>query len=745
MTVFHVSPAGSDGQLGSESAPFRTINRAANAAMPGDTVLVHAGTYREWVRPTRGGRSEHRRITYAAAPGEQPVIKGSEHVTAWDEYAEDLWCTHIPASMFGAFNPFAEELDGDWIVYSPGAPKKHLGQVFLNGMRLYEAEKPLVSTKRDCKQAGSNGTRAAIDGLEGDVVPPHEVKDNWTGLTHAIDPEPRKRVWWADVGETETVIWARFAGADPRIEFVEVTVRPAVFFPEHPGCDYITVRGFEMAHAATQWAPPTAKQIGLIGPNWAKGWIIEDNTIHDSRCSGISLGKEASSGQNFSTTRRDLPGYQYQLESVFQGLKRGWNRELVGSHIVRRNRIFNCGQTGIVGHMGAAFSVIEDNDIWEIGHDAEFFGHEIAGIKLHAAIDVQLRHNRIRRCFLGMWLDWETQGTRITRNLVYQNWRDFFVEVSHGPYVVDNNVFASPISLEILAQGGAYIHNLVAGAVRIDSVPLRSTPYHFPHSTAIAGCAVVYGGDDRFIGNVFMSGDIAGTFAGQGAANPKLGYGTAMYAGHPASREEFEARLDEAALRAPGDIEMYLQVEQPVYIQGNTYAAGATPYPSETDPAVLDFPISMRITEVSAAPSVDGELVGGGGLDGLPVGGHGSDGETGDALGSGIACPETWIQFFGVQYPGERSSNGENVVGENPVPEHNGERILLPPARIAGQEFEDPEGNPYCFAVDLIGARREEGKPSVHGPLASWPRDAESIRVWQAAPWESDSTGTDGE
>ena len=39
-----------------------------------------------------------------------------------------------------------------------------------------------------------------------------------------------------------------------------------------------------MAHAATQWAPPTSNQIAMIGPNWSKGWIIENNIFHDSKC-----------------------------------------------------------------------------------------------------------------------------------------------------------------------------------------------------------------------------------------------------------------------------------------------------------------------------------------------------------------------------------------------------------------------------------------------------------------------------
>ena len=39
---------------GSAQAPFRTVQEAANLAMPGDTVTIADGIYREWVRPPRG-------------------------------------------------------------------------------------------------------------------------------------------------------------------------------------------------------------------------------------------------------------------------------------------------------------------------------------------------------------------------------------------------------------------------------------------------------------------------------------------------------------------------------------------------------------------------------------------------------------------------------------------------------------------------------------------------------------------
>src|SRR3954454_8365061 len=129
-SVFHVAKTGSDIEDGSEASPFLTINRAAAVAQAGDTVVVHAGEYREWVTPRRGGLSDRRRITYEAAAGEQVAIKGSERVTRWEPVGGTVWMAVIPNALFGAFNPFAEEVEGDWIVYaSQTAPRRHLGDV----------------------------------------------------------------------------------------------------------------------------------------------------------------------------------------------------------------------------------------------------------------------------------------------------------------------------------------------------------------------------------------------------------------------------------------------------------------------------------------------------------------------------------------------------------------------------------------------------------------------------------------
>ncbi|MCL1800949.1 MAG: DUF1565 domain-containing protein, partial [Promicromonosporaceae bacterium] len=428
MTILHVSINGHDDATGTENEPLRTIQQGAELARPGDTVRVHAGTYREWVKPVRGGLSDHRRITFEAAPGNKVIVKGSEVVTGWVNDGGNVWRAEVDNQIFGEFNPFAKRVEGDWIVPPPSKILPHLGDVYLNGKSFYEV------FSRDAVTNPERRTHA---------------NDHWSGLDlPLLDPDGTVFVWYAEVGPDVTTIWANFQGANPNDELVEINVRPAVFYPTRTHLNYITVRGFELAQAASPWTPPTADQPGLIGPNWAKGWIIEDNSIHDAKCSGISLGKEITTGHNYNFERGDKPGYQYQLESVFTAVDYGWDKEHIGSHIVRRNQIFDCGQNGIVGHLGCAFSTIEDNDIYRIATKKEFYGYEIGGIKFHAAIDTQIVHNRIHHTTLGIWLDWQVQGTRVSRNLMYDNGRDLFIEVSHGPALVDNNVLASPIAIE---------------------------------------------------------------------------------------------------------------------------------------------------------------------------------------------------------------------------------------------------------------------------------------------------------
>jgi alpha-N-arabinofuranosidase len=455
--TFHVSISGSDANSGTKAAPLRTIQRAADLAQPGDTISVHAGIYRERVSPPRGGCSDTKRIVYEAARGEIVVITGAEEAKTWVKVHEDVWKTTLPNSFFGRFNPYSDLIHGDW--FTPMGRAHHTGAVYLDGGWLAEA----ASLDDVMKPAGSDA------------------------------------LWFGEVDAEHTTIWAQFKGVDPNSQHVEINVRQTVFYPEKTGIDYITVRGFTLEDAATPWAPPTAEQIGVIGPHWSKGWIIENNVVRNSICSGISLGKYGDQWDN--TSANSAEGY---VKTIQRALADGWSREKIGHHIVRNNTIYNCGQTGIVGSLGAAFSTVTGNDIHDIHVRRDFGGAEIAGIKFHAAIDVEIGHNQIYRTPLGLWLDWMAQGTLVSRNLFHDNDSDLFVEVDHGPFVVDNNLFLSQASLHDNSQGGAYVHNLFAGTISVNAFDKRQTPFMKAHSTAIAGYHDNPRGDDRFYNNVFV-------------------------------------------------------------------------------------------------------------------------------------------------------------------------------------------------------------------------------------------------
>ncbi|MFW5894256.1 MAG: NosD domain-containing protein [Verrucomicrobiota bacterium] len=594
----HVAQTGNDRNPGTEPLPLATISQAAAIARPGDTVVVHGGTYREWVKPRRGGTSEVDRITYCAADGERPVIKGSEKVEDWERTPEGVWKAVLPDSFFGEHNPFRTKLGGDW--FKGKGRDHHTGEVFIDGQALLEA--------------------ASL----AEVIEPIE-------RCNVFPPGDPTLVWYCESTRESTTIWANFADRDPNDALVEVTARPCCFYPEKTNINYITVRGFEMCQSATQWAPPTAEQQGLIGPHWAKGWIIEANIIHDAKCSGISLGKDISTGQNEWTRLRTKHGTQREREVIFRALRNGWNKENVGSHIVRNNEIFRCGQTGICGHLGCIFSTISNNHIYHIHTHEVFSGAEIAGIKLHAPIDTVIRDNYIHDSFRGIWLDWQAQGTRLTGNLLHDCWTgDLFTEVSHGPTIIDNNLFLSEDSLLNVSQGSAFAHNLFAGFTQRKSVPNRFCPYHFPHSTDVAGLMTILGGDDRYFNNIFTSrerqaplGDDA-LDAGDVIVNEvsdtreKRVSGTDIFNGFPLETDNWHEG------QSPDD---YARHKLPVRIASNLYYQGAEPYERETNPMLnqsfdpeielvakddgiyLEFAVD-RPAEQLEVPSVDSEKLG---------------------------------------------------------------------------------------------------------------------------------------
>ena len=584
MKIYVNANAGYDGN-GTAQMPFRHINDAAKIARPGDEVLVAPGIYREYVDPVYAG-TEEARITYRSTEPLKAVITGAERIKTWELYEGNVWVCRVKNSVFGNYNPYTTFVYGDWYF---AKADKHTGCVYLNDKALYE-------------------TSSLLDCIKGEVY-----ECSWV-------PEDSVYKWYTEQDEEkdETVIYANFQGKNPNEENVEINVRRECFMPSKTGRNYITVSGFNINKAATTWAPPAAFQDGMIGPHWSKGWIIEDCDISNSKCAGISVGKYLDpANDHYFTYKYVKSPTQMERDAVCRGQYHGWLKENIGGHIIRRNNIHHCEQGGIIGRMGGVFSLIEDNHIHHINNMMEQGGAEIAGIKMHAAIDVTMRRNHIHHCTMGIWCDWEAQGTRLSQNLLHDNQRpafakvlkggmmsqDIFVEVSHGPTLIDHNIMLSEASLRFATQGVAMIHNLICGALTCvgEGTGWRYTPYHIPHRTEVMGFMTFLHGDDRFYNNIFVQkwpdkDVIIMHDSNDGFDTENRKAGTWMFDEYP-TYEEWKAQFD---FSHPADMSALEPVHfghLPVWTEGNAYLGGAKACKNEVNGLIFSEDVKVELLE----------------------------------------------------------------------------------------------------------------------------------------------------
>jgi len=436
----HVSRNGSDSSSGSDSQPFLTVKKAASVAQPGDTVIVHSGTYREWVKPVRGGTDDNNRITYRAAPGEEVFIKGSERVASWKSEAGGVWKVELPNSFFGQYNPYALTVSGGWLNYGQW---HHRGDVYLNGEAFYERK-----TAQEVIKA--------------------------------------EHTWFCRVDENVTTIWANFGEANPNTELTEINVRESLFMPEITGLKYITVDGLHFMHAAANWAPPTLDlQMGAVGPRMGKHWIIENCTITNARCVGIILGH--APGVDY--TDIDAYGDHIIRNNVIRrcgqaGIagRKGATRSLISGNLIEDTnyrREFGGWETAAIKFHNSVDTVISGNLIRGV------FRQEQGAFGIW--IDFGNQGIRITGNVI-----YNTEAATV------------FLEMNHGPILVDNNVLiGQPIRSNSEATVFAHNLFVDCGYEYSPDTERRSE-YYKPHTTKAAGRKSGTAQDDKWFNNIFV-------------------------------------------------------------------------------------------------------------------------------------------------------------------------------------------------------------------------------------------------
>lgn len=393
--IYHVAqnhPQASDGNDGTAERPFATIGRAAELLQPGEKVIVHAGIYRETVRPARGGTGPEAMICYEAAAGEEVIIRGSvpwkPAFSAGADWqvpapvqAAAVFAAELPEAWPESYNPF-QAGNMPFMVWFPWhkRPSEEIRRTRLPRGGIYQDGRPL-------KQVVDMGDLARQDGA-------------------------------FFVAADGTRVFLRLHGdADPRQASLELTVRKQNLAPRTAGLGYIRVRGFICEHAAN---PMPMTQRGAISATAGHHWIIEHNTVRHANATAVDIGWQGDA----------------QPKALVA---------TAGGHIVRKNHLHDCGTSGITGTANTQNCLIEENTIERIGGLNLEHSYEAAAIKLHFARNTLIRRNVIRHIAdaCGIWMDWQCANNRLTGNViadVQTLLAGIYIEANLEAHVVDGNV-----------------------------------------------------------------------------------------------------------------------------------------------------------------------------------------------------------------------------------------------------------------------------------------------------------------
>lgn len=164
----------SDGNPGTASAPFATIQKAAYVAVAGDTVNIRTGTYRETITPANSGTAG-KPIVFQPDGNAQVTVSGADEVKgSWSVYKDKIYQTDLSLPVTG-YNDHAT--DNDTLMAN---------QVFVDGKMMIEARWPNVSNSDDLLnradfRSGSygkwEGTRPMT--LDDPGIP--QIPEGWVG------------------------------------------------------------------------------------------------------------------------------------------------------------------------------------------------------------------------------------------------------------------------------------------------------------------------------------------------------------------------------------------------------------------------------------------------------------------------------------------------------------------------------------------------------------------------------------
>jgi len=240
-TSYYVSTSGNNAYNGlSVTSPFKTIQKAMESAVAGDTVYIRSGTYREEVNAWKYAGSSGKFITVTGYNGEIPIMKGSDVVTGWTNYSGNIW-------RKTGWTVNSQQV---FVDYNNGAPTESLQQIGMPNSMYSTAEYP--------KPVGS-------------------------GLSSMVPGS-----FYYDAGGHNLYVWLA-DGSDPNGHYMEASTRARLFQMSQP---YIYLKGLAFRHSNTSAFVKQGSAVEMTSNS-----VVDRCDIQSMDFGGVGMGYQQYNAQ----------------------------------------------------------------------------------------------------------------------------------------------------------------------------------------------------------------------------------------------------------------------------------------------------------------------------------------------------------------------------------------------------------------------------------------------------------------
>lgn len=424
--TYVVSPKGSDTNAGTASRPFQTIDKAAQTAQAGDTVVVKAGTYRESVHLRHSGTAAAP-ITFLAQPFGSVTVSGADPIVGWTKVQGDAPIYRVPWDHIFAID------------YHDGKPvENHPGDEPLWG----RAEQVIADGRQLLQALGLDGLTKAWQmhalSAGATVHPPlHGLGGPFAGAFAVDTAQKTLYVWLAD-------------GTSPVTHRMEASTRSQTFgvnpWENKDGVQYVQVRGFHFQYGASF---PQRAVVWLHGQHNT----MENCLVEDMAGAGVAVG-----GTLRHSVIRDCgqtggcaggPGFVNEdnlwEDNCWKPINRGWDAGGVKIAVVKGGLFRRC----VFRHNGGP-GLWFDIDVHNVRvTQCVFDENEGSGLFVEISRDNQIDHNLAVGNAVGIvgskggWSEGgivlaESENCRVTNNTCVGN-KDGLSFREQGPRPLDTD------------------------------------------------------------------------------------------------------------------------------------------------------------------------------------------------------------------------------------------------------------------------------------------------------------------